>query len=324
MSTYDVTGGSGATAAGAGGTSGTGDAQGRAQETAGTAKEQAGQVAGTAKEQAGQVAGTAKEQAGQVAGTAKQQAAEVAGTAKQEAGHVVASAREQLSDVLGQAEAQAGDLLGELRKQVDEQTSTGRDKIAALLTQAGEELAQMGRASEGSGPATQLVRQAGDRVGAWGQTLSSHEPAELLEQLRTYARRRPGAFLLGALAAGLVAGRVTRGAKAAHDAGPSAQGRELEPLSTAPTPGTAPGAGTGTITDLRGSDLSSTYASGVTGMGTTTSPTTGPGAGRHVGTGTTDETVSRYGEDPNEDLLPHHIRSDVPSVSDAPSHGSRP
>ncbi|WP_432499167.1 hypothetical protein [Kineococcus gypseus] len=316
MSTYDVTGGSGATAADAGG----GDAQQRAQQTAGTAKEQAGQVAGTAKEQAGQVAGTAKEQAGQVAGTAKEQAGQLAGTARQEAEHVVQSAREQLGEVLTDVESQAGDLIGQLRQQVHEQSTTQRDRLAALLSQAGEELSQMSRSSQGSGPATQLVRQAGERAGAWGRTLSDHEPQELLEQLRSYARRKPGTFLLGALAAGALAGRLTRGAKEAHDRGPAAAtGRELEPLSTAPTPGST--------------GLPPTYAGGTTG----TYAGAGAGAGTYAGTGTTtagttttgtrseqDEVVSRYGENTIEDLVPHHLRSDVPSVSDAPSHGSRP
>ncbi|WP_432485920.1 hypothetical protein [Kineococcus esterisolvens] len=295
MSSYDVTGGPGATAADPAGSTGSGGAKERAQQTAGSAKEQAGHVAGTAKEQAGQVAGTAKQQAG-----------EVAGTAKEEAGHVVQSAQEQLSGVLGEAQSQAGDLLTELRRQVDEQSTTQRDKLASLLQQAGTELSQMARSSEGSGPATQLVRQAGDRVGAWGETLAGHEPRELLDQLRSYARRRPGTFLLGALAAGALAGRVTRGAQASSG-GDSAEGRELEPLSTAPTPAT----GTGTL-DL-GSDRSPTYAAGVTGTGTRTAAGT-----------SADEAVSRYGQDPNEDLVPRHIASDVPSMSDAPTRGYRP
>ena len=39
--------------------------------------------------------------------------------------------------------------------------------------------------------------------------------------------------------------------------------------------------------------------------------------------GDTDD-VGVIGENVNEDLLPHHIRSDVQSVSDAPAHRARP
>ncbi|HKC26518.1 MAG TPA: hypothetical protein VKB75_00770, partial [Jatrophihabitans sp.] len=41
-------------------------------------------------------------------------------------------------------------------------------------------------------------------------------PGDLVDELRRFARRRPGAFLMGALAAGVVAGRLGRGVVAAH------------------------------------------------------------------------------------------------------------
>ncbi|WP_369053012.1 hypothetical protein [Kineococcus terrestris] len=281
----------------------------RAQETAGTAQQRAGEVAGSAKEQAADVAGTAREQAAGVAGSAKEQAADVAGTAKEQAANVVAEARDQ-----------AVGLLDQLRQQVDEQSSTQRDRLAAFLRQAGQELRQMGGASEGSGAATQLVRQAGDRASAWSSALEAHEPQELLEQLRRYARRRPGAFLLGALAAGVVAGRVTRGATAASDrTSGTALGRggsrELEPLATAPV--TTAGATTP-------APLGGVGPSAVPGAGTGVGTGVGPGVGTGVAAHDVDPTVSRFGENPDEDLVPHHLRSDVPSVSDAPAHGSRP
>jgi hypothetical protein len=46
--------------------------------------------------------------------------------------------------------------------------------------------------------------------------LQNREPAELLEEVRSFARRKPGLFLLGAAAAGVLAGRLTSGVKAAH------------------------------------------------------------------------------------------------------------
>jgi hypothetical protein len=47
--------------------------------------------------------------------------------------------------------------------------------------------------------------------------LSDHEPGDLLDQVRQFARRRPGAFLLGAALVGIIAGRLTRGAASASD-----------------------------------------------------------------------------------------------------------
>jgi hypothetical protein len=240
--------------------------------------------------------GDAKQRAQETAGTAKQQASEVAGTAKEQAGAVAHSAQEQAGAVLGEAKHQALGVLDQVRQQVGEQSSTQRDRIAEFLRQAGQELSQMAGSSQASGTATNLVRQAGDRASAWGDTLSAHEPAELLDQVRSYARRKPGTFLLGALAAGLLAGRVTRGATAASSRTsdtPLGSGRDLEPLATAPTPATYPGRITTTTAPV-----------------TTTTTTTGVGV---------------TGENLDEDLLPHHLRSDVPSVSRSTEFpGTRP
>lgn len=250
--------------------------------------------------------GAAQQRAQETAGTARQQASEVAGTAKEQAGAVAQSAQEQAGAVLGEAKHQALGVLDELRHQVDEQSSTQRDRLSAFLRQAGQELSEMAGGSQGSGIATSLVRQAGDRASTWGDTLDRHQPAELLDQVRSYARRKPGTFLLGALAAGLLAGRMTRGATAASSRTsdtPLGSGQELEPLATAPTPATSPGR------------LSTTTTAPVTTAAATATPPTVPAS------------VDVTGENLDEDLLPHHIRSDVPSVSPTQSTsfpGTRP
>ena len=175
---------------------------GEGTTTAETAKDQARQTAGVAADQAKQTAASAAEHARQTAGTAAEQARSVAGTAKEEVGHVAA-----------EAQRQARDLLGELSTQVTDQSRTQRDRLVSLLTSAGDELEHMASAGGGSGVATDVVRQVAGRVRSVGTHLEGHEPAELLDQLRTYARRRPGAFLLGAAAAGLLAGRLTKAAR---------------------------------------------------------------------------------------------------------------
>jgi hypothetical protein len=61
--------------------------------------------------------------------------------------------------------------------------------------------------------------------------LDGKEPSELLDDVRQFARRRPGTFLLGALAAGVVVGRLTRGAKAAQDKSPADRAGTSTPSS---------------------------------------------------------------------------------------------
>jgi hypothetical protein len=80
-----------------------------------------------------------------------------------------------------------------------------------------QDLDHMAAQSDGSGVAADLVRQVSQRTRSLGEHLDGREPTEILDDVRQFARRRPGTFLLGALAAGVVAGRLARGAKAAKD-----------------------------------------------------------------------------------------------------------
>jgi hypothetical protein len=105
--------------------------------------------------------------------------------------------------VLGQTQQELG-------ARVDDQT----DKAAAALKDiaaAFHALAE-GRAHE----ATRLIpyiREFGDRAAHYGGRLESGGIAGVGDDLTKLARRRPGMFLLGAVAAGVVAARLVRGAQ---------------------------------------------------------------------------------------------------------------
>ncbi len=210
----------------------------QAGQVAGTAKEQAGQVAGTAKEQAGQVTGTAKEQAGQVAGTAKEQAGQVTGTAKEQVADVAGTAKEQATQVAGQAADQARDLLGQARTQVQQQVTSQKGQLTDKLRQLAEELSDLA-AGKGApqGAVSQvagLAQQASSRAQRLADYVEQREPSQLLDDGRTFAARRPGAFLAGAALLGALAGRVVKGNKA--DATSSVSGS----VPVTPSYGTAP------------------------------------------------------------------------------------
>jgi hypothetical protein len=66
------------------------------------------------------------------------------------------------------------------------------------------------------GPARDLLEQGTAKVEEFASWLQHREPADLLDEVRSFARRKPGTFLLGAALAGIVAGRLTSGVKAAH------------------------------------------------------------------------------------------------------------
>ena len=85
----------------------------------------------------------------------------------------------------------------------------------------------MASKSDESGQMSDLAQEASRRVGEISHWLDNHEPGDVLEEVKRFARRRPATFLAIAAAAGVVAGRVTRGAVAANTSVDS--GRESTP-----------------------------------------------------------------------------------------------
>jgi hypothetical protein len=142
---------------------------------------------------------------------ARDEAAEVGRTTAQAGRHVAETARDQAGQVAGEAKRQARDLIGEARGQVTEQARNGQNKAAEGLRALAEELRQMADRSDQSGPASDLARQAADKAADFAEWLNRREPGDLIEEVRGFARRRPGVFLLGAAFAGVLAGRLTRG-----------------------------------------------------------------------------------------------------------------
>lgn len=197
--------------------------------------ENAGNANGASALDSSSTTDTAKEQAGQVAQDAKESGKQVAGTAAEEGKQVLAEGRRQVQDLT----AQAG-------QQVDEQTRVQKDKATAGLRDLADELHAIASGNGGqSGIATDLAQQAATRVHDVAGWLESRNPGEIVDELRGIARRRPGAFLLGAVAAGVVAGRLTRGAvdaaRSDDDSTPTgAEGRA--PVASYGVPATAGGA----------------------------------------------------------------------------------
>jgi hypothetical protein len=96
---------------------------------------------------------------------------------------------------------------------VSDQAGTQQRRLAGGLSTTGQQLTQMASSSQEQSFATDLVRAVGERVGDVGQWLEGRGPDELLDEVRRFARRRPGTFLLVAAGAGIVLGRLTRGLK---------------------------------------------------------------------------------------------------------------
>jgi len=152
---------------------------------------------------------------------AKDEARNVGQTAAQAGSQVVGTAGDQAKQVTQETKRQAQDLLTQGRAQAGEQVRNGQQQAASSLSALAGELRSMADHDDQSsgGPAHDLVRQATGKVDDLAEWLQSREPGDLLEEARSFARRRPGTFLLGAALAGVVAGRLTTGVVAAHQDG---------------------------------------------------------------------------------------------------------
>lgn len=146
----------------------------------------------------------------------KDKAAQSADVGKQAAGEVAQTAADHAKEVAQQAQSQARNLAGEARDQLRTHAGDQHRNAVSNLRSLGDELRSMADNSQDDGVATEFVGQAADRAHGVADWLDGRQPEDLLDELRRFARRRPGAFLAGALVAGVLAGRLTRGAVAAH------------------------------------------------------------------------------------------------------------
>jgi vacuolar-type H+-ATPase subunit H len=149
---------------------------------------------------------TAKEQARHVQESASEATSQLAGTAKDQAQNVAEDVRHQ-----------ARQLADETGQQLNEQARGQRDRAVSGLRSLGDELDSMSSSTEKSGLGAQLAREGSSLTHQVADFLEDREPGQLVDELRQLARRRPGAFLVGAAAAGVVVGRFTRGAMSARN-----------------------------------------------------------------------------------------------------------
>ena len=154
----------------------------------------------------------AREEAGQLKETSADAARQVTGTVKDKASDVTTDVREQTQRLAGQT-----------RDQLAQQAGQQKEKAAQGLRSMGDELRGMAEHGQ-SGWGAQLARQGADFTEQAADFLQKHEPADLLDEVRGFARRRPGTFLLVAATAGVVAGRLSR-ALAAGTPSDSSNGR---------------------------------------------------------------------------------------------------
>lgn len=187
-------------------------------------------------------ASVAKDEAASVAGDAREGTQQVAATAKDEAQHVAQETQQQIRDLYHQ-----------VRSELSSQGSDQQSRAAGGLRTLADDLGGMADHAD-SGVGGDLARQAAQRTRTAADWLEAREPGDVVAELTSYARRRPGAFLAGAAVLGLVAGRLTRGvvAEKQDDTTPQDEGTpfarrhaeapvQAPPVAPPPTPHVATG-----------------------------------------------------------------------------------
>jgi len=147
---------------------------------------------------------------------AKGEAGAVKDTAVGAGRNVASTARDQAANVVSEAGTQAKSLFGTVTDEVRSQGRTQQSRLAGAVHSVAQELGSMGAKSEQSGPVADLAQQASRRAGEVGHWLENKEPSEVLDDVRSFARRRPAMFLGMCALAGVVVGRLGRGAVAAN------------------------------------------------------------------------------------------------------------
>lgn len=147
---------------------------------------------------------------------AKDEAKDVGREGLGAAKNVAHTAGSEAKNVAHEAGTQARNLMGELGSDLKSQAGTQQQRVTDGLRSFSDELNSMAQNSQ-SGTAQHLVQQVAQRTGSAASWLEGRDPGSLLDEVTNFARRRPGAFLLIAAGAGLLAGRLTRGLAGGSD-----------------------------------------------------------------------------------------------------------
>lgn len=143
------------------------------------------------------------------ADAAKGAAQNVAGDAKQSAAHVTGVAKEQASRVASEATDHARELLGQASSSLKDQAGQQQQRAAGGLRTISEQLSSMAENAD-DGIATKVVRDLSNRAGSVASYLEGRDPGSLLDEVKSFAARRPGTFIAIAAGAGILAGRLTK------------------------------------------------------------------------------------------------------------------
>jgi hypothetical protein len=159
-----------------------------------------------------------------MADTTGSELSNVASTAKESAKEVAGEATAQTKVVMSQARQQVGTLVDQTKGEVRQQAEGRSAQAAGGLRTLSEQVAALAEGRpESAGSLPRYLEDVQDQVRGLASRLEERGPQGVVDDMSSFARRRPGLFLAGAVGAGFVVGRLVRASSGQPDS-PSVDG----------------------------------------------------------------------------------------------------
>ncbi len=145
------------------------------------------------------------------ADAAKGAASDVAGEATSAAAGVKDTVKTEVGSVVSDAADKAGAVLRTSQQELRTQAETKAKDLSSTLDTAARQLATMADAADDpNSMVAQLSRTAAEQLRKQGRRLDEGGLEGLAVDAKRFARNRPGAFMLGSIAAGFAVGRLAK------------------------------------------------------------------------------------------------------------------
>jgi hypothetical protein len=154
---------------------------------------------------------TSTSPSGQMTSTAKAETAAVGQSAKEAGREVMSEVSDQVSAVTDTAKEQINTFVNRARDELSTQgEARGEQLVSAIQSFSRQFDALMRGDSELAGELGTMARDAQRRVHSYASSLDARGPRALVDDVSSFARRRPIVFLAAAGAAGFAIGRLIR------------------------------------------------------------------------------------------------------------------
>lgn len=206
----------------------------------------------------------------------KEAAQDVADEAKDAGRAIKDTAFEEASSVKDDTVREAKRLGEEAGSLLQSQASDQLDRAAGVVRTFSDDVGRMAKGEQPEpGVASDLAEQLSSRADAAATWLEQHEPADVLHEVQSFARRRPFAFLAISAGVGFAAGRLTRGIMGNHSEDSSGQsGRSASVPQHHAEPAATPATAATPVTPAAPTPPTERASAPVSG-----NPATGPGGG---------------------------------------------